>query len=269
MDTRTDVPARRGQVIVVVGLGPIGAGVGAALAERGERVIGVDPDAGRAADWASHTGMPVAGRLDEVPDREAAGVVVVAVRTADQVRSVLGTLPVGEGAVFVLTTLAVTDARALARSPHRIVEAPVSGGAGAARNGALTMFLHSREPLAPAAQRFVDGVTGEVFSFGSPGLPAVAKLANNTLAAYNALALAEMAAVAAGAGLDRATFHSVVSASSGQSWMGDHFAEFRSDLLFKDVALLRRDVGELPVIHVTGAGGEAEIADARRRPAMT
>ena len=269
MDTRTAVPARHGPMIVVVGLGPIGAGVGAALAERGERVFGIDPDAARASDWASQTGMPVAGGLDDGPDRESVDLVVMAVRTADQVRSVLDDLPVGEGTVFVLTTLAVTDASALARSPHRIVEAPVSGGARAARDGALTMFLHAREPLAPAAQRFVEGVTGKVFPFGSPGLPAVAKLANNTLAGYNAFALAGMADVAAGAGLDRATFHAVVSASSGQSWMGDHFAEFQPDLLFKDVALLQRDIGELPVIHVTGAGGENEIADARRRLAAT
>jgi 3-hydroxyisobutyrate dehydrogenase-like beta-hydroxyacid dehydrogenase len=253
-------------MIVVIGLGPIGAGVGAALAERGERVLGIDPDNERAAAWASETGMPVAGDLDGIPQREAIDAVIIAVRLAAQLWSVLDTLPVGERPVFVLTTLAVADARALANSPHVIAEAPVSGGAGGARNGTLALYLHAPEPLGPAAQRVVEGVAKQVFHFDAYGQPAVAKLANNTLAAYNAFAVMGMADVAARAGLDRATFLEVVAASSGQSWIGDHFTEFSQDLLFKDVVLLQQDVHDLPVIHLTGVRDrEAEIDDARCR----
>lgn len=274
MDAPTEVPgagrrgAGPGPSVVVVGLGPIGAGVGAALAERGARVFGVEPDSERAAAWAAETGMPVAGRLDEGPDRDDVDVVIVAVRLAAQVWSVLDALPVGDGPVLVLTTLALADARALAGSPHRIVEAPVSGGPRGARDGALTVFLHARTPLTPAAERVVEDIAGTVFRFDAPGLPAVAKLTNNTLAGYIALAVAGMADVAAAAGLDHAGFLAVVAASSGQSWMGDHFAEFRQDLLFKDVELLQQDVPELPVIHMAGvAGRAAEIESARRRMA--
>jgi len=275
MDAPTDVAAApgaerpahaRGSMIVVVGLGPIGAGVGAALAERGERVFGIDSDAERAAAWASQTGMPSAGRLGDGPDREDIDVVIVAVRLAAQLWDVLDALPVGEGPVFVLSTLAVTDAHALGSSPHDIVEAPVSGGPRGARDGALTMFLHAREPLRPAAQRIVEDITSTVFTFHAYGLPAVAKLTNNTLAAYHALAVAGMAEVASDAGLDHATFMAVAAASSGQSWVGDHFTEFAQDLLFKDVELLQQDFPELPAIHMTGVRGrEAEIDSARRR----
>lgn len=257
-----------GPSVVVVGLGPIGAGVGAALADRGARVFGVDPDTGRAAAWAAQTGMPVAGRLDEAPDREDVDVVIVAVRLAAQLWSVLDALPVGDGPVLVLTTLGLGDARALAGSPHRIVEAPVSGGPRGARDGALTVFLHAGAPLTAAAERVVEGIAGTVFRFDAPGLPAVAKLTNNTLAGYIAFAVAGMADVASAAGLDHAEFLAVVAASSGQSWMGDHFAEFRQDLLFKDVELLQQDVPELPVIHMEDVGGRgAEIESARRRMA--
>jgi 3-hydroxyisobutyrate dehydrogenase-like beta-hydroxyacid dehydrogenase len=253
-------------VIVVVGLGPIGAGVGAALVERGERVLGVDPDDERAAEWAAATGMPVAASLDGTPDWAVVDVVVVAVRLAGQLWSVLGDLPVGERSVVVLTTLSVADAGALADSPHAIVEAPVSGGPGGARAGTLAMYLHSPEPLGSAARRVVDGVTKQVFSFDRYGQPAVAKLANNTLAAFHGLAVAGMADVAARAGMDRATFLKVVSASSGQSWIGDHFTEFAQDLLFKDVALLQKDVHDLPVIDMADVRGrEIEIDEARRR----
>ncbi|MGI5127845.1 NAD(P)-binding domain-containing protein [Pseudonocardia sp. CA-107938] len=255
-----------GLAVLVVGLGPIGAGVGAALAERGECVFGIDPDAERTSAWASQTGMPVAGRLGDGPDREDVDVVIVAVRLATQLWDVLDALPVGEGPVFVLSTLGLTDARALGSSPHDIVEAPVSGGPHGARDGTLTMFLHARGSLRPAAQRVVEDITSEVFTFDAYGLPAVAKLTNNTLAAYHALAVAGMAEVASEAGLDRATFMAVVAASSGQSWMGDHFTEFAQDLLFKDVELLQQDVHDLPVIHMTGIRErEAEIDSARRR----
>jgi 3-hydroxyisobutyrate dehydrogenase-like beta-hydroxyacid dehydrogenase len=128
------------------------------------------------------------------------------------------------------------------------------------------MFLHAREPLPPAAQRVVEGVAKRVFPFDAYGLPAAAKLTNNTLAAYIAVSVAGMADVASEAGLDRATFLAVVAASSGQSWMGDHFAEFQQDLLFKDVELLQQDVRELPVIHMADVRRrEADIDRARRR----
>ncbi|MFC5064815.1 NAD(P)-binding domain-containing protein [Actinomycetospora atypica] len=253
------------RVIVLVGLGPIGGGVGAALAEQGEAVLGVDPDAERRAAWAALTGEPVAARPEDISSWAVVDVVVVAVRTADQLWSVLDALPAGERSVLVLTTLGIADARALENSPHAVVEAPVSGGAEGARRGELTMFLHTPEPLAPAAQRVVDGVTSRVLSFDGFGRPAVAKLANNTLAAYIALAVAEMGDVAARAGLDRSTFLDVVSVSSGQSWISDHFDEVAPDLLFKDVALLRRDVGDLPVIDTLDLPArEAEIELARR-----
>ncbi|HWD06127.1 MAG TPA: NAD(P)-binding domain-containing protein [Amycolatopsis sp.] len=253
-------------MIVVVGLGPIGAGVGAALAARGERVVGVDPDGKRAATWASATGMPVARDLRETPDLDQVEVVIIAVRLAAQLWSVLDALPIGARPVFVLTTLAVADARALADSPHAIAEAPVSGGAAGARDGTLTMFLHAHEPLSPSAQRVVEAITQRVFRFDGFGQPAVAKLANNTLSAYNALAVATVADVAARAGLDHADFLRVVGASSGQSWIADHFADFDEALLFKDVELLKQETRELPVIHLTDVQSRtAEIDDVRRR----
>ena len=88
----------------------------------------------------------------------------------------------------------------------------------------------------------MDGTTKQVFRFDTYGGPAVAKLANDTLATYIALAVAGMADVAADAGLDRATFLEIASVSSGQSWIGDHSTSFDMNLLVKDVALPQQDV---------------------------
>lgn len=256
-------------MLLVVGLGPIGGGIGARLAELGRPVTGLDLDPARVAEWGEATGAP-AGTDPGAVGWVDVDTVVVAVRTADQVTAALETIRTyrGEGSltVYVVTTLAIADARAILPATPvawRVFEAPVSGGPRGARGGTMSVFLAGPERT-PADTALLAGLAGRVFAADGYGGAALLKLTNNTLGAYNAVALARMMRVAVQNGVPAERFLEVVGASSGQSWMSDNFAEFHDDLLFKDVRLLQGDLGALPAVALDGDGDlGAEIAAAR------
>ncbi|ASR36755.1 hypothetical protein BAY61_19095 [Prauserella marina] len=251
---------------LVIGLGPIGGGAGARLAELGRPVRGLDLDERRAREWSERTGAPACSGIGDV---EWSGVdtVIIAVRMAGQVRSTMESLIARAGkplTVYVLTTLSIADATALSAGvpeSWRLFEAPVSGGASGARNGTMTVFL-AGPPREAADDALLSDIAGKVFDTEDYGAPAVLKLTNNALGALNAVSTARMLRIAADNGVDAATFLDVVAASSGQSWMSDHFTVFPDDLLFKDAGLLRDDLGSLPVIDLA-SDPAAEIAAAR------
>lgn len=238
--------------VVVLGLGPMGGGIGAHLAERGHEVLGVDIDPDRAAQWSGGI-RPVSSALEDVPWADAEAL-VVGVRLYEHVRAALEVVARSAAdrplAVVVITTLAVSDARELPeRVPEawRIFELPVSGGPEGARTGALSAML-AGPVLEPAERALIDDIAQHVFLTEGYGEPAALKLLNNTLGAYVAASTATMLELAETLGIAPARFLEVARASSGQSWMADNFPAFHHLLLIKDVGLLQRDVAELPVV---------------------
>lgn len=230
--------------LFVVGVGAMGSALAARLRECGHEVIGIDPFlAAAGAETVSADGVPV---LHSLGDARARGVhpdeVLVFVRLADQVIAVLEELDADDWfdavPVTVLSTIAPGQARSIAQrfgGRRTIVEAPVSGGVGGARQGALT-FLLAGEPGA-----WLAAAASTVFRFPLPGLPATAKLLNNALGAANAHALTAALSQADGLGLDAGQMLDVIRVSSGGGWMADHFWEFPEDLLWKDFVLLNED----------------------------
>lgn len=257
-------------MILVFGLGPIGGNIGRRLAELGREVHGFDLAPARVQEWAAVTDAPASFDLGAV-DWSAVDSVIVAVRTADQVVAVFESLQEHCGArplsVFVATTLAVEDARKLlpsAPSCWRVFEAPVSGGPRGARDGTLSIFLSGPERT-EAEARLLDDIAGRCFPVRNYGDAAMVKLLNNTLATYNCLATAHMINLAARSGIPADDFLEVVRASSGQSWMGDNFADVQYDLLLKDVGLLRGEIDSLPSVDL---GGDVEEEILRARAAL-
>jgi 3-hydroxyisobutyrate dehydrogenase len=240
-------------MIVVVGLGNIGIAIAARIAECGSPVLGVDLAEDRRAEWRAVTGADAAADLSDVPWPEVTHVHVV-VRLTDQAEAVLqqlGRLPLAPvTGVLVNTTLALDYARGLGRyddRPWRVVEAPVSGGAGGARAGALTVMLAGAVTDADR-QYLLSTCARDVVEFDAFGQPTLAKLLNNVSAAYTALSYAEMMLLADEAGMEPSRLAEVLRTSSGGSWMGDHFVGLVDDLLGKDVALLRKELGALPAV---------------------
>lgn len=257
-------------MILVIGLGAIGANIGLRLAEQGHEVGGLEFDVARAREWAGQASSPAWTSFVDVP-WSSVETVIIAVRLVDQLRSCMRDILEGSGtnplSVFVVTTLAFSDARALLPTmprQWRVLESPISGGPQAARAGTMTVFLAGPRPT-ELERAMLGELSSRVFETSGYGQPAMLKLLNNTLGAYNAISTAHMIGLAEKLGVDSAQFLSVVSASSGQSWMSDNFDNFHHELLFKDVRLLQQDVGDLPVVDFTETGTLDDFIESTRR----
>jgi 3-hydroxyisobutyrate dehydrogenase-like beta-hydroxyacid dehydrogenase len=252
-------------VIAIIGLGPIGAGVASALNADGRETIGLDRDFTRVEQFSHATGGHATSRAEEI-NWQRIELAIIAVRLAEHLPSAFNAMARRDIPTLVLTTLSVADAKELARFGNRVIEAPVSGGSAAARSGSLTIFVHAPSELNGAELSVINAIAARTFTFDHYGLPAAAKLTNNTLAAFNAFAVEATMEIAARMGIRRGAFLDIINASSGQSWMAEHFDEFPQDLLFKDVALLERDVNPLPVLSLANViRREGEILAARTR----
>lgn len=240
--------------VAVVGLGGIGGGVGARLADRGRPVVGVDLDPMRAQAWQEQAGRPAHHALAGV-DWTSVRVLLIAVRTQPQVDAVLAhdgvrTALAGGASAVLLTTLTPTQARAIADShaQSRILELPVSGGEVRARRGELTGLI-----AGPPTDSFEDALLADLFTslfrLDAIGHPSLLKLLNNTLAARHAWGTAVALRVAHEHGVDAATAAGVIAASSGASVAGAALAvlsENQVELLAKDARLLVDELGRSP-----------------------
>lgn len=226
--------------VLVVGLGPIGGGIASRLAELGCPVVGLDLDGDRRHVWSVSSGAVAVSTVAAVPAH--IGSVAIAVRTTDQalsaIHDVVSTLqqPVP---IVLLTTVQPSDLNTLATVADNfpIIEMSVSGGAPAARAGKVIAFLADPSQARP---RWIGLVSDRVFEFEQLGQPAAAKLLNNTLACANAAALAYVVDAGRRLGLSPVPLLDLLSASSGQSWIGDNLSAIDPELLWKDFGLLRR-----------------------------
>lgn len=135
-----------------------------------------------------------------------------------------------------------------------LVDAPVSGGGGAAAERALTVMAGGDEKAIDVVRPIFATFAGLVVHLGDVGSGQLAKLVNNNLMAAN-LALAHNAfALAQSQGLDREAFRQLVGVSSGRSFSFEVRARmsdptnFRhgAQLLAKDVRLLGEVSGDNP-----------------------
>lgn len=245
-------------MVAVIGLGDLGLACALRLHETGCAAIGVDISADRRAAWQRATGQEAAGGLRGlVVDRA-----LICVRTTSQARQVLGELSACDGgaglAAYVLTTLDPAFARELATyapARLRVIELPVSGGRAAASTGELTALVGGDQAADEDLEFVRRTLARRTFAFPRFGDATLAKLLNNTAAAYNAAAFATCIALAEQAGLPAGACADVIRASSGASWVADSFEALIGELLAKDAGLLATAVGRLPAIDLSDADG--------------
>lgn len=252
---------------LIFGLGPIGGNIGLNLASHQQDVLGLDLDPERARQWQADAGASSFDDPSQVPWQDVT-TVVIAVRTADQVASVLTTLREHAGeqhlTVLIVTTLTPHDARRLlgeGTSAWRMFEGPVSGGPDGARDGSQAMLLFGPQPTAKE-QTFFGIIAGSVVTLHAAGHPSIVKLLNNTLGTYNLLALSAFVHIGESQGVPPRELMDILAVSSGNSWMRAHFEGVAADLLVKDSHLLESVIGELPTLTVDEST-EARIHDAR------
>ncbi|TAL02294.1 MAG: NAD(P)-dependent oxidoreductase [Rhodospirillaceae bacterium] len=134
------------------------------------------------------------------------------------------------------------------------IDAPVSGGGGAAAAGKLTVMIGGDADTVAAARPIFEAFAGHIIHLGGVGTGQMAKLINNTLLTAN-MGLAHQAlAVGQALGIDRAALANLVNASSGRSFGFEVYARLPEPsvfahggmLLAKDVRLLGEVMGAAP-----------------------
>ncbi len=159
------------------------------------------------------------------------------------------------GAVFVSSaTMDPAIARGLAQrleaTDRLYLDAPMSGGAARAAEGALTFLASGSAQAFAAARPALDAMAGRLYELGdAAGQGAAFKMINQLLAGVHIAAAAEAMAFAAKQGLDLRRVYEVITKSAGNSWMfenrvphildADYSPKSAVDILVKDLGIVQ------------------------------
>ena len=214
--------------IVFAGLGSMGSGMARSLLRAGHRVHGIDPNADAARAFAAAGGAEALSECDAV---------VSCVLNAAQTEAALfgadglaARLRPG-GLIVSCATVAPADARRFAAMAEGLLylDAPISGGAAKAAEGALSVMASGAPEAFAAATPILDACAETVFPLGdAPGAGSAMKAVNQLLAGVHIAAMAEAMTFGISQGVDPDTFMKVIPRCAGTSWMlenrGPHVA---------------------------------------------
>jgi 3-hydroxyisobutyrate dehydrogenase-like beta-hydroxyacid dehydrogenase len=211
-------------IIHFAGLGSMGLGMATSCVRAGFEVHGFDPSAGRVATLVADGGLAL-----DVGSPQA-DILVCVVLNADQTRSALfgeaglaGRLAPG-GVIISCATVAPDFARemeaeAQARGLHYL-DAPISGGAGKAAAGKLSVMASGTPAAFAAARPALDAMAETVFELGDHAGPGSAmKAVNQMLAGVHIAAMAEAMTFGMTQGVSPERFLEVIPQCAGTSWM--------------------------------------------------
>ncbi len=209
--------------VAFIGLGNMGGGMAANLAKKGHDVRAFDLNADALAKAKAAGCLPVATAAEAVEGAEA---VVTMLPAGTHVEGVYADAVFGRAhpsAILIdCSTIDVATARRVAETATAkglaAVDAPVSGGIGAANAGTLTFMVGGAEDAFARAQPFLADMGKAVIHAGASGAGQAAKMANNMLLGATMIATCEAFKLAERLGLDLQTFYDISSVSSGQSW---------------------------------------------------
>ena len=242
--------------VSVIGLGSMGYGMAASLARAGFEVTGCDTRPDVAARFAADHGRSAA-----TPAEAAAGVeaVITVVVNADQTEQALfgaggaaESLPAG-ALVISCATMSPDCARRLAQTAAArgflYVDAPISGGAARAAEGALTILASASSEAMTKAEPVLDAMAAKLYRLGDePGIGAAFKMVNQLLAGVHIAAASEAIVFARRLGLDIDKVFEVITASAGNSWMfenrvphvlaGDYQPRSAVEIFTKDLGIV-------------------------------
>jgi 3-hydroxyisobutyrate dehydrogenase-like beta-hydroxyacid dehydrogenase len=208
------------------------------------------------ADWGAEPAI-VAARSD---------VVLTSLPSPEALRDVvLGNHGVLAGAASnlalvltdTLTPAVVRDLGAAAEGRGvSVLDAPVSGGPAAARNGTLTVMVGGDRATFAAVKPVLDAIGKHVHHVGPLGSASGTKLVNNLLSLGGVALICEGMLLGAKAGLNLKLLHEVVAQSTGRSYnlevklpqiaRRDFASRFSLNLAVKDLGLIlafAKDVG--------------------------
>ena len=240
----------------VIGIGAMGMGVAKTLLRAGfsVRVRDIRPEADAEARAA---GAIVCASAAELAAGSAV-VISVVVDSAQTDEVVFGrdgaVQELTPDGVFIMCSTVAPDyseslAARLAARGLAMLDAPISGGPARAHAGTLSMMLAGPAAALTRCATVLEAVADRRFVISArAGDGSRAKIVNNMLAGVNLAAACEAMALGLKLGLEAATLHQVVCASSGGSWMfsdrmprvlaGDYAPRAALKILTKDLSLL-------------------------------
>ncbi|MBX3569777.1 MAG: NAD(P)-dependent oxidoreductase [Rhizobiaceae bacterium] len=234
----------------------MGYGMAGSLVRAGLAVSGFDMRAETTARFAAQHGTVLpASALDAVRGAE---VVIAVVVNADQTESLLASdgllAATAPGAAIVsCATMAPERARALAAKVEAAgrlyVDAPISGGAVRAADGALTILASGSPAAIEKARPALDAMSAKLYLLGDEaGTGAAFKIVNQLLAGVHIAAACEAITFAKRLGLDIAKVYEVITQSAGNSWMfenriphvldGDYSPRSAVEIFTKDLGII-------------------------------
>jgi 3-hydroxyisobutyrate dehydrogenase len=269
--------------IAFIGLGNMGGGMAANLAQAGHDVRAFDL-VEEALARAEGRGCKRAASAEEaVKDAEA---VITMLPAGKHVRDVYESSVIGQAppaAILIdCSTIDVATARdeiEKARAAgYAMVDAPVSGGIAAAEAGSLTFMVGGSEEAFARARPYLEIMGKAVIHAGEGGSGQAAKICNNMLLGASMVATCEAFVMAGKLGLDLQTFFDISSKASGQCWSmttycpvpgvgpetpadRDYEGGFAAALMLKDLRLAMEAAQSVDAY--TPMGGAAETLYAR------
>jgi putative dehydrogenase len=207
----------------VIGLGSMGYGMAQSCLRAGQQVWGADINPVPVSRLAAE-----GGRSGDLPaDLDAALVVVLNAAQTEAVLfgagGIVSTLRPGAVVVSCATVPPAFAREMEARCAENGVlhlDAPISGGAAKAAQGALTIMASGRPEAFAAARPVLKACAQTVFELGSEAGPGSAmKAVNQLLAGVHIAAMAEALTFGMTQGIAPATFVEVISKCAGTSWM--------------------------------------------------
>lgn len=120
------------------------------------------------------------------------------------------------------STIAPDAARRVQKSAaangYTMIDAPVSGGTGAATAGTLTFMVGGEKAPFEKAKPVLEKMGKKVFHAGPSGCGQVAKVCNNMLLAIHMIGTCEALAMGKNLGLDPKILSEIMLQSSGRNW---------------------------------------------------
>jgi 3-hydroxyisobutyrate dehydrogenase len=107
----------------------------------------------------------------------------------------------------------------VAAAGARFLDAPVSGGVSGAAAGTLTIMVGGTAEDLAQVRPHLEVLGGKVVHAGDAGNGQAAKIVNNMMCGVILGVTCEAAVLSKRLGLDPATFYSIASTSSGDSWV--------------------------------------------------
>ena len=248
--------------IAFLGLGIMGSRMAANLCRAGFEVTGWNRSPGPAEALAEAHGASVGESPADAA--EGAQLVITMVTDSPQVEAVLfgsdGAAERLDQAALVadMSTVAPSASRAIAeRLAVPFLDAPVTGSKPRAEDGTLTIMVGGDAADLERARPAFEAMGKLVVHAGPTGHGSMVKLINNTVAAVNAVAVAEALGLATKAGVDTDALLQVMKAGSGASTMlelkagpilaGDYEPLFKLEHMLKDVRHTLREAEALGV----------------------